>query len=111
MGEGFEQDFSRPALTPEARENQMIALAMDETEYRIRSHKASSQELCHFLELATIKAKNDQKLQEMEMALKEAKTAELKDKKESSLNYQAVLDALRRYSGNYTPEEEENFID
>ena len=39
----------RPALTPEARENQMIALAVDLVEQRLLDGTASSQETTHFL--------------------------------------------------------------
>lgn len=46
---------SRPATTPEARENQLIALAMDEAERKIREGTASSQLICHFLKLGSEK--------------------------------------------------------
>ena len=39
----------RPALTPEARENQMIALAVDLVEQRLLDGTASSQQTTHFL--------------------------------------------------------------
>ena len=38
----------RPALTPEARENQLIALAVDLVEKRLIEGTASSQETTHF---------------------------------------------------------------
>jgi hypothetical protein len=41
--------------TPEAKENQMISLAMDLVEKRLREGTASSQETTHFLKLATTK--------------------------------------------------------
>ena len=47
----------RPALTPEARENQMISLAMDLVEQRLLNGTASSQETTHFLKLGTAKEK------------------------------------------------------
>ena len=47
----------RPALTPEARENQLIELAMDLAEKRILEGTASSQELTHFLKLGSQKAR------------------------------------------------------
>ena len=50
----------RPALTPEARENQMAALAMDLVEQRLRDGTASSQETTHFLKLVSSKAKLEQ---------------------------------------------------
>ena len=45
----------RPALTPEARENQMIALAVDLVEQRLLDGTASSQETTHFLKLGSMK--------------------------------------------------------
>lgn len=47
----------RPALTPEARQNQLIALATDLVEKRLIEGTASSQETTHFLKLATQEAK------------------------------------------------------
>ena len=44
----------RPALTPEARENQMIALAVDLVEQRLLDGTASSQETTHFLKLGSM---------------------------------------------------------
>lgn len=52
---GADLPAMRPALTPEARENQMISLAMDLVEKRIREGTASSAETTHFLKLATSK--------------------------------------------------------
>ena len=45
----------RPALTPEARENQLISLAMDQAEQQLMDGTASSQVITHFLKLATSK--------------------------------------------------------
>ena len=46
----------RPALSPEARENQMIALAVDLAEQQLRDGTASAQVITHFLKLGTSKA-------------------------------------------------------
>ena len=62
---GADLPAMRPALTPEARENQMISLAMDLVEKRIREGTASSAETTHFLKLATSKTMLEkQKLEE-----------------------------------------------
>ena len=45
----------RPALSPEARENQLIALAVDLVEQRLIDGTASSQETTHFLKLGSTK--------------------------------------------------------
>ena len=47
----------RPALTPESRENQLISLAVDLVEQRLREGTASSQETTHFLKLGSTKSK------------------------------------------------------
>ena len=47
----------RPAMTPEAREQQLIALAVDLVEQRLIDGTASAQETTHFLKLASRKAK------------------------------------------------------
>ena len=41
----------RPALTPEARENQLIYLATDLAEKQLREGTASSQVITHYLKL------------------------------------------------------------
>ena len=45
----------RVAFVPEQRENQLIALAFDLVEDRLRNKTASAQETTHFLKLATEK--------------------------------------------------------
>ena len=52
----------RPALTPEARENQLISLAIDLVEQRLIDGTASSQETTHFLKLASTKAKIEKEI-------------------------------------------------
>ena len=43
----------RPALTPEARENQLIALAIDRAEQQLLDGTASSQVITHYLKLGS----------------------------------------------------------
>lgn len=47
----------RPALTPEARENQLISLAVDLVEQRLLDGTASAQEVTHFLKLGSMREK------------------------------------------------------
>ena len=46
----------RPALSPEARENQLISLAVDLAEQQLIDGSASSQVITHFLKLGTTRA-------------------------------------------------------
>ena len=57
------------ASTPEGRENEMIMLAYQEVERRIRDHTATSQELCHFLKMGSEKERLEREKLEVEMEL------------------------------------------
>lgn len=94
----------RPALTPEARENQMISLAMNLVEQRLLDGTASSQETTHFLKLGSSKHKSEmEKLQEENRLLK-AKTESLQSAKRVEELYSEAIDAMRRYSGGLNDE-------
>lgn len=89
----------RPALTPEARENQLISLAIDLVEQRLLDGTASSQETTHFLKLASRKAKLEAERQELENELIKAKTQNLRDQADMKSLYADAIAAMRRYSG------------
>lgn len=90
----------RPALSPEARENQLISLAVDLVEQRLLDGTASSQETTHFLKLGSMKHRLEmEKLQE-ENKLLQAKTEALQSAKRVEELYAEAISAMRRYSGN-----------
>ena len=89
----------RPALTPEARERQMISLAMDIVEGRLRNGTATSQETTHFLKLATEKYKYETKVLEKQAELVTAKTEQVRSSAKSEELYKEAIQALRRYGG------------
>ena len=89
----------RPALTPEARENQMISLAMDLVEQRLIDGTASSQETTHFLKLATAKYKHEVSILGKQEGLVDAKTKAIGTMEEQKVMYEEALKAMRRYSG------------
>ncbi len=89
----------RPALTPEARENQLISLAVDLVEKRLREGTATSQETTHFLKLASTKARVEMEILEKQKELIEAKTESLQSAKRIEELYTNALDAMRNYSG------------
>jgi hypothetical protein len=72
-----------PARTPEARENQMVALAMDLVEERLRNKTATSQETTHFLKIATKKYQYENEILEKQKELMMAKTEALQSQKRS----------------------------
>lgn len=98
----------RPALTPEAREGQMISLAMDLVEERLRNGTASSQETTHFLKLATEREKTERELAKKQLELMEAKRQQIESQARVEELYTNALNAMRRYSGY---DDEEEFLD
>ena len=89
----------RPALTPEARENQLISLATDLVEKRLIEGTASSQETTHFLKLATQEAKLKLKILEKQEELISAKTESIKSTQRTGELYRDAIIAMRKYSG------------
>ena len=94
----------RPALTSEARENQLIALATNLAEKQLREGTASSQVITHYLKLGTTKEKIEKEILERQKELLEAKTENLRSAKRVEELYSNALKAMREYSGN--PSEE-----
>lgn len=89
----------RPALTPEAREQQLISYAVDLVEKRLLEGTASSQETTHFLKLATAKYRLETQKAELENELISAKTESLRSAKRSEETYAKAINAMRRYAG------------
>lgn len=96
----------RPALTPEARENQLISLATDLVEKRLLEGTASSQETTHFLKLATAKARLEKEILEKQKELIVAKTENLQSQKKTEEMFAEAMKAFRNYSGQDTEEDD-----
>lgn len=90
---------SRPALTPEAREKQMISLAEDLAEQQLRDGTASSQLITHYLKLATTREQLERLKLERDIALSEAKAKALESNDRIGELYEKAIRAMRRYSG------------
>lgn len=101
----------RPALTPEAREGQMISLAMDLVEERLRNGTASSQETTHFLRIAANKKIDELNIQlaQKDLELKEAKKQAIYSTERMEQLYAEAIQAMQRYGGH--GEEDEELVD
>lgn len=95
----------RPALSPEAREEQMISYAMDLVEQRLIDGTASSQETTHFLKLATSKAKLENQLLEAQTEMAIAKKEALQSQKRQEEMFAEAIKAFRTYSGQGEPDD------
>lgn len=94
-----QSEMMRPALSPEARENQLITLATDLAEKQLRDGTASSQVITHYLKLGTAKEKTEREILELQKELIKAKTKSYQSNEEIKALYADALDAMRRYRG------------
>lgn len=89
----------RPALTPEAREAQLVHLAVDLAEKQLREGTASSQVITHYLKLGSSHEKLEQELLRTQIELDKAKTKNQQSYEEIKNLYTNALEAMREYSG------------
>lgn len=98
----------RPATTPEAREKQLISLAVDLAEKQLIEGTATSQVITHYLKLGSTKERLEKEILKKQKELMEAKTEALKSTKRVEELYANALEAMRNYSGNYATAEDQD---
>ena len=96
-----------PALTPEARENQLISLAVDLAEKQLTEGTASAQVITHFLKLATEKERLEREKLARENLVLEKKAESFETQKRIEELYDSAIKSMRAYNG----VEDEGFID
>jgi chorismate synthase len=94
----------RPATTPEAREQQMIALADALAERQLREGTASAQVITHYLKLGTTREQLEQEKLRKENLLREAQIDQMASAARIEELYSKALDAMRSYGGQ-TPDD------
>lgn len=99
----------RPALTPEARENQMIYLAIELAEKQLRDGTASSQVITHYLKLGSTKEKLEKEILAEQKKLITAKTDALQSAKKIEELYADAITAMRSYGGHSYSEDDEEY--
>lgn len=90
---------SRAALTPEAREKQLIALAIDVAEEQMRNGTASSQVISHFLKLGSTRAQIEKELLEKQRDLAAAKAEAIESSAKMEELYLKATKAMKSYQG------------
>ena len=110
MGKAKRETFTkqRPALDPEARENQLIALAINLAEKQLIEGTASSQVITHYLKLGSTKERIEKEILEKQKDLITAKTEAIQSAKRVEELYANALEAMRTYSGQKTASEDED---
>lgn len=103
MGTGRSSNESskrRPATTPEGRENQLISLAVDLAEKRLREGTASAQEITQLLKLGSSRERLEQERLMYENQLVQAKIEAMASAQRVEDLYAKAIDAMRSYAGN-----------
>lgn len=89
----------RPAISPDARMNQLVGLAVDCAEQQLRDGTASSQVITHFLKYATREKELEMQILEKQRDLIVAKTEQIHDQKRTDEMFREAIDAIRGYQG------------
>lgn len=100
----------KPALTTEAREDQLIALATNLAEKQLLDGTASSQVITHYLKMGSTKERIEREILKEQKEMIKAKTEALKSEKKVEELYAEALAAMRKYSGKEVAEEYEEDI-
>lgn len=99
----------RPALTPEGRTTQLVALAYDLAEKQLIEGTASSQVITEFLKLGSSENKLKMEKLEAENELLRAKAEKLQSEQRSEELFAEAIKAMSRYQGRDDDEEEEEY--
>ena len=90
----------RPAFTLEARQNQLVSLAVDCAEKQLRNGTASSQVITHYLKLGSTREKLEIEILEKQKDLIAAKTDAIQSAKRVEELYVNALAVMKDYGGN-----------
>lgn len=88
-----------PATTPEARENQLIALATDLAERQLEEGTASSAVISHYIKLASSRERREQRKLDLEANLMQAKIDAIESGQRVEELYKGAINAMRAYQG------------
>lgn len=91
--------FSRPAMTVDGRESQLIALATDLAEKQLREGTASAQVISHYLKLGSTTEREKKEIMKEQKKLLVAKTEAIESSKRVEELYANALKSMRRYLG------------
>lgn len=89
---------SRPASEPDAREKQLVSLAVDLAEKQLRDGTASSAVMTHFLKIASKREFLEREILERQSKLIEAKSSAITKGKEDENIAKAAIEAMKNYN-------------
>lgn len=102
-------------MTPEGRENQLIAASIDLVERQIQDGTVSAQVLTHYVKLGSSRERLEQERLRHENELLQVKREALVEAKVSVELYQEALNAMRKYQGqdpvDYNANDQDQYYD
>lgn len=104
-GEVFERKRA-PAASPEAREDQLIALAEARAEEQLRNGTASAQVICHYLKLGSQRERLEREKLKNEVELMKAKKKAIDSGERIEALYSEAMKAVLRYRGERVEEDD-----
>lgn len=90
---------TRPPISLEAREQELVALAMDCAEQQMRSGTASAQVICHYLKIGSTRDRLEREILAEQKGLVRAKAQSYRTGEELKEIYKDAMEALRSYQG------------
>lgn len=96
---------SRPATSPEGREQQIAAMAYDLAEEQIAGGTASSQVVTHFLKMGSRREQLERQRMEHEIELMEVKKEALARESHVEELFTEAIKAMKSYTGSAQSEE------
>lgn len=95
-----------PARSPQERENQLIAQAVDLAEKQIIAGTASAQVISHYLKLGSTRERLEQERMAHEVELLKIKRETIASQQRVEELYRSAMDAFRAYSPQDAPEDD-----
>lgn len=99
----------RAATTPEARENQLVNLAVDLAERQLRDGSASAQVISHYLKAGSTREYLEKQRIAMDVELMEAKREQMASMARIEELYENAIGAMRSYQGGHVVSEGQDY--
>lgn len=88
----------RPATSPEAREQQLVNLAVNLAEKQLRDGTAAPSVINHFLKIASTREIIEREILEKQAKLIEAKASSISKDREAEELAKAAIEAMKNYN-------------
>ena len=89
---------ARPASNPEAREQQLVSLAVDLAEKQLRDGTASPSVISHYLKISSSRETIEREMLQKQAALIEAKAQNISKDREAEDLAKAAIEAMKNYN-------------